>query len=107
MSYRDTLKNIVKFSKREFKEKKPSSLQILRVKSKSILKRGMLPSLNIKQVQGIFFLAVLDYNVHLRIYFFNRDGQLIGGENFEKKTPLMRKLTKETTVEYKLPKESS
>ncbi|MFX1381671.1 MAG: hypothetical protein ACFFBP_04440 [Promethearchaeota archaeon] len=105
MSHRDVLKNIVKFSKKEYNEKKPLSLQLLRVKSKSVLKRGMLPNLNIKQVQGIFFLVVLDYKEYLRIYFFNREGQLLGGENIDKSPILMKKLKKETTSEYKLPKQ--
>ncbi len=104
MNQRDILKNIVKFGKKEFSEKRPISLQVLRIKSKSVLKRGMLPNLNIKQIHGIFFLVVLDYKEYFRIYFFNRNGELAGGENLRKTANLMKKLSKETNLEYKLPK---
>ena len=106
MSNREVLKSIIKFGKREFNQKKPLSLKVLRVKSKSILKRGMLPNLNIKQIQGIYFIVVLDYKASIRIYFFNNAGQMLKGENFEKSPRLMKKIEKETRLEYKLPKES-
>ncbi len=107
MNQRDIVKNIIKFGKREFNEKKPLSLQIFRVKSKNILKLGMLPNLTIKQISGIFFLVVLDYGKDLRIYYFNREGHLIRGENVEKTPTLIKSLTKETNLEYKLPKKRS
>ena len=68
MSHREVLKNVVKFGKREFAEKKPLTLKDLRIKSKSILKRGMLPSLNVKQIGMVHFLIVADYNDYFRIY---------------------------------------
>jgi len=54
MSQRKVPKNIIQFGKREFKEKKPLSVEILRVKSKTILTRGVLPSLSIKQIKGYY-----------------------------------------------------
>ena len=105
MSSREVLKNIVKFGKREYSEKKPSNLRVLRVKSKSILKRGMLPNLNIKQIKGSHFIVVADYADYIRIYSFDRNGILLGGENVEKTEKLMKLLLKGTTLEYHLPKE--
>ena len=54
MSQRKVLKDIIQFGKREFKEKEPLSVEILRVKSKTILTRGVLPSLSIKQIKGYY-----------------------------------------------------
>jgi len=105
MSHREVLKNIVKFGRREYKEKRPLTLKILRVKSKSVLTRGMLPSLNIRQIQGTHFIILADYKEYLRIYSFSRNGQLLGGENIEKKPKLLKELSKNTKLEYHLPKE--
>ena len=104
MSQREALKKVTKFGKREYAEKKPLSLKVLRVKSKSILKRGILPSLNIKQIQGTFFIIIADYGDYLRIYSFGRDGQLFGGENIEKNPKFMKELTNSTALAYHLPK---
>ena len=40
MSQRKVLKDIIQFGKREFKKKKPLSVEILRAESKTILTRG-------------------------------------------------------------------
>ena len=107
MSSRDVLKNIIKFGKREYREKKPLSLKILRVKSSSVFKRGMLPNLNIKQIKGAQFIIVADYNEYLRIYSFNRNGTLLGGENFKKTQKFTKKLSKATVLEHHLPRETN
>jgi len=74
MSHRKVLKDIIQFGKREFKGKKPLSVEILKVKSKTILTRGVLPSLSIKQVKGAKYLVVTDYKEFFRIYSFTSSG---------------------------------
>jgi len=105
MSQRKVLKDIIQFGKREFKEKKPLSVEILRVKSKTILTRGVLPSLSIKQVKGAKYLVVADYKEFFRIYSFTSSGELLDGQNLEKTAKLSKKLKKGTVKEYTLPKE--
>ncbi len=105
MSHRKVLKEIIQFGKREFKEKKPLSVEILRVKSKTILTRGILPSLSIKQVKGARYLVVADYKEFFRVYPFTSSGVLLGGQNLEKTTKLLKALKKGTAKEYLLPKE--
>ncbi len=102
---REVLKSVIKFGRREYSEKKPLTLKILRVKSKSILKRGLLPSLNIKQIRGTFFIIVSDYGDYFRIYSFGKNGQLFGGENIEKNPKTLKEILKATSLEYHLPKE--
>lgn len=104
MSYRNTLKNIVKFAKREYAEKKPLSLQVSRVKSKTIISRGLLPSLNLKQIKGTFYVITLEYNDYFRIYSFDKKGKLIGGENLNKENKLIKEISKATTIQYSLPR---
>jgi len=105
MNQRKVLKNIIQFGKREFNEKKPLSLEILRVKSKAILKLGFLPSLKINQLGMVRYLIVADYKEYLRIYSFALDGLNLGGENLEKTPRLLKTLKKGTVKEYSLPKE--
>ena len=105
MSQRKVLKDIIQFGKREFKEKKPLSVEILRVKSKTILTRGVLPSLSVKQVKGSKYLVVADYQEFFRIYPFTSSGVLLGGQNLEKTAKLLKILKKGTVKEYTLPKE--
>ncbi len=104
MSQRKVLKDIILFGKREFKEKKPISVEILRVKSKTILTRGVLPSLSVKQVKGAKYLVVADYREIFRIYSFSIAGKLLGGQNLEKTAKLLKTLKKGTVKEYALPK---
>ncbi|MHA1148090.1 MAG: hypothetical protein ACTSR8_07565 [Promethearchaeota archaeon] len=104
ISEREVLKIIVQFGKREYKEKKPKSLRIYRIKSKSILKRGMLPNLSIKQIGLIHYLIVLDYIDNLRIYLFARDGHQLGGQNIDKTQDFLKELQKSTSLQYHLPK---
>jgi len=104
MSQRKVLKEIIQFGKREFKEKKPLSVEILRVKSKTVLTRGVLPSLSVKQIKGARFLVIADYKEFFRIYFFSIAGKLLGGQNLEKTARLLKTLKKGTIKEYTLPK---
>ncbi len=105
MNQKKILKNIIQFGKREFKEKKPLSLEILRVKSKTILTRGVLPSLSIKQVKGAKYLVVANYKESFRVYSFTSTGKLLSGQNIEKTAKLLKILKKGTVKEYTLPKE--
>ena len=105
MSHREVLKNVIKYGKREFAEKKPLTLKVLRMKSKSILTRGLLPSINIKQIGVVQFIVVAEYTEDIRIYSFNREGQLLGGENIDKNPKFLKELAKSTNLEYHLPKE--
>lgn len=85
MSQRKVLKDIIWFGKREFNDKKPLTLEIRRVKSKTVLTIGSLPSKLRKQRKGAKYLVVADYKDFFRIYFFTSNGVLLGGENLEKK----------------------
>jgi len=104
MSQRKVLKEIIQFGRREFKEKKPLSVDILRVKSKTILTRGVLPSLSVKQIKGAKFLVIADYKEFFRVYPFTTSGVLLGGQNLEKTVKLLKTLKKGTVKEYTLPK---
>jgi hypothetical protein len=105
MAQRHALGNIVKFAKREYQEKKPSLVQVLKVKNKSILTKGVLPSLQMfEKPFQIFFLVVSEYSDSLRLYYFDRNGSIISGANFDKSAKLLKELSKNTTKAYQIPK---
>jgi len=104
MIHRNVLKNILKFGKREFYEKKPLSLEIRKVNSKTILTRGILPSLNIQQIKGTFYIILVEYTENIRIYSFSQNGTLLGGENLINDPVVIKKILASTKLKYHLKK---
>jgi len=99
---RTALKEIVKFAKREFREKRPQNVRVLRVKDEKILSiGGPIPAITIKESQTPYYIVVLDYGDMYRLYNFRKDGTLIGGENIEKTSDKMKIIEKSTKTEYK------
>jgi hypothetical protein len=103
MSDRGVLKRIIQFGKHEFSTKRPASLKVLLVKSKSVSAFGFLPNFVLREHGPIHYLVVLDYKEHLRIYFFNHNGMNFGAKNFEKDDKLLQDLPKATVLKYSLP----
>ncbi len=102
---RTALKEIVKFAKREFREKKPQNVRVLRVKDEKILSiGGPIPAITIKESQIPYCIVALDYGDIYRLYNFRKDGTLIGGENVEKASDKMKKIEKSTKTEYIIPR---
>lgn len=104
MDSRHILKNLVQFAKREYDEKRPKLVQVLRVKSKTLLTRGVLPSLQIRQIGAISFIITADYSDILRIYFFDHSGILLYGDNIELTAKNVKNIEKSTKLEYQFPK---
>ena len=102
---RTALKEVVKFAKREFREKKPGGARVLRVKDEVVFsKGGPIPSITVKQTQIPYYLVVLDYGDIYRLYKFKKDGELFQGENVEKNSGRMKEIEKSTRLEYSIPK---
>ena len=102
---RVALKEVVKFARREFREKKPQNVRVLRVKDEKIVSfGGPFPVLSIKAAQIPFYIVVLNYGDMYRLYNFGKDGTLIGGENVEKNSDKMKKIEKSTKTEYIIPR---
>jgi len=104
MDSRHILKNLVQFAKREYDEKRPKLVQVLRVKSKTLLTRGILPSLQIRQVGAISFIITADYSDIFRIYYFDHSGKLLYGDNIEPTAKVVKNIEKSTKLEYQFPK---
>jgi len=96
-------KQLIQFGKREYREKKPLKLTISRVRDKTVFKRGFMPSLIIKQHELIQYVIIAEYDVMLRLYLFTPTGILLGAENIEKNSILLKNLMKSSGVLYTIP----
>ena len=102
---RNALKEVVKFAKKEYREKKPLNARVLRVKDKRIYSRGgPFPSISISKAQIPYYMVILEYKDEYRIYNFTKDGLLVNGENFEKTSKKMEQIEKSTRLEYAIRK---
>ena len=103
LSERTALKEVVKFAKKEFREKKPLTGSVLRVKDvQKVTRGGPLPQHVIKESHNRYYVVLLDYGENFRVYNFSKTGILINGETIEKNSDKITLLEKSTKVEYKL-----
>ncbi|MEJ2293765.1 MAG: hypothetical protein P8Y23_03265 [Candidatus Lokiarchaeota archaeon] len=102
-SQRKISKELIHFGQREYREKKPIQVKVLRIKDATIFKRGVFPSLVIKQSQTIQYVVVAEYIDISRVYLFNSKGILIGAENIEKESQVFERLTKASKKLYHIP----
>lgn len=98
------LKQLIKSARREFSEKRPLNIKILKIKDRTILKKGILPSLVIKQHQAIQFIVLVEYFDQFRIYLFSLKGILLEGKNLSKESPDISKILSSSQKLYQIPK---
>ncbi len=104
MEPRDAFKKVVHFANWEYEQKRPKTVKVLRLKSKSTITLGVLPEFQMRTIGPIIYLVVSDQGDELMIYFFNRNGNRTGGQHYEPTPQLLKKLHKSTIVKYQLPK---
>jgi hypothetical protein len=100
---RKVSKELLRFGKREYREKRPIKVKILRIKDTATFKRGLLPTLVVKQRQAIQYVIITEYFEKNRIYLFSSNGILMGAENIENKSPVLEKLNKASKILYHIP----
>ncbi len=98
------LKPLLEFLKQEFREKRPKGIDLVLVKQRAILTRGILPDLQIRAYPGSRHLVVEDLGTEYRVYFFAENGIMAGGVNVPSDSPWLFKLWKGSRVLYHLPK---
>ncbi len=104
ISGRKVLKEIVKFGKKEYREKKPSNIKILRIKDETVFIKGEpFKRIIIAKTSHPHYLVQVEYDKDLRIYFFSKTGVLLGGENFDITPKLIKIIEKNTIKEYSIP----
>ncbi len=98
------LKPLLEFLKQEFREKRPKGIDLVLVKQRAILTRGVLPDLQIRAYPGSRHLVVEDLGTEYRVYFFAENGIMAGGVNVPSDSPWLFKLWKGSRILYHLPK---
>ncbi|MFW9818140.1 MAG: hypothetical protein ACFFE5_00915 [Candidatus Thorarchaeota archaeon] len=102
---RKVVKELIFFAKREFREKKPLAVQVLRRKSEQIYTiGGPLKEFSMKRVEGAFYLLVVEYKEEYRIYYYSKEGKLLEAKNLEKNLKLQHEIQKSTIREFQLGK---
>ena len=96
-------KELIHFGIREYREKKPIQVKVLRIKDSTSFKRGIFPSLVIKQSQAIQYVVIAEYIDISRVYFFNSKGILIGAENMENESSNLERLARASKKLYYIP----
>ncbi|MFW9948164.1 MAG: hypothetical protein ACFFDX_15170 [Candidatus Odinarchaeota archaeon] len=96
-------KELIQFGKREYREKKPLKLAIFRVRDKMIFKRGFTPKIIIKQHDLIQYVILAEYDINLRLYLFTQNGILLGANNIDKNSILLKDLMKSSKILYRIP----
>ena len=100
---RKVLQEIVKFAKREYREKQSSNVKVLRIKDETIFRKGEpFKRISIAKSSHPHYLVLVVYDKNLRIYFFSKSGVLLGGENYEKTSKLVNMINKNTVKEYNI-----
>ncbi|MHA1931428.1 MAG: hypothetical protein ACW96X_02750 [Promethearchaeota archaeon] len=103
LTERNALKEVVKFAKKEFREKRPLTGKVLRVKDiKKVTIGGPLSQHAVKEPHIKNYVVLLDYGENYRVYNFSKTGILMNGETIEKNSDKIKLLLKSTKVEYKL-----
>lgn len=98
------LKDVVRFAKREYKQKKPSNIKVLRAKKEIVFsKGGPIPSITVKKNQIPPYIVALDYDDVFRFYYFSKHGVLQAGENVEKDTKKAKTILKFTKTVFSIP----
>lgn len=100
-----TLKKVVRFAKREFREKRPLSVIIYRIKSQKVFSKGFRNSVRISKAPLSKFIVAVEHKDHVRIYFFTTKGILFSGQNIGKTDKQLKILQKQGKVHYKIQKE--
>lgn len=102
MGNRSALKFLKQFSEEEFYEKKAEEVYVKRVKMESSMRWGQFPSTRVKKIEGTHFLVCVIHNNRMRVYFFSKNAQMMGAEDYEgeEKAQIWEKIDKKTKTVF-------
>ncbi len=84
MVRREVPKELMRFVRREVKEKSADWGELRRVKRHVILKKGLpnVPNLVLQSDSGLSYLVIIQWRKELRLYLFDSDGKMLHGHSF-------------------------
>lgn len=106
MNPKKVVKSLIFFAKREFSQKRPLKVRVLRVKNAAMFtKGGPLKVLNVQKAPDALYLVLVEYKEELRIYYYSKEGRPLGAQNFDRDQTLVEKLQKATVNEFEFQKQ--
>ena len=104
MEPRSVLKALREFAKRELKEKRARHVYVRRVKMKSLMRRGRLPDLRIRILEGTHYLVCVLYDDGLRVHYISGEGLPLGASEFrrDEKREIWREISRGTKTVFHL-----
>ena len=103
MENRKATKEIASFAKMQWKQTKPKTVEVRRVKDEKSIAFGF-PPVVIKTRAPIKFAVCVEFSEVLRIYHFSSTGQLLSAKNFEPPFEIRNEIEKKSSLILKLPK---
>ena len=84
MVHREVKKELMKFVRREVKEKGADWGELRRIKRHVVLKKGLpsVPSLIINTDAGLSYMAIIYSKREIRLYLFESEGQMLHGQSY-------------------------
>jgi hypothetical protein len=105
MEPRSVHKLLREFARRELREKKADRVYIRRVKMESMLRRGWLPDIMVREISGIHYLVCVFSGGSMRMYYFGKNGETLGAGDFtgEEKDKMWSNILEKTKSVFRLP----
>ena len=103
MENRKAVKEVVSFAKKCFKQTKPKSLEVRRVKDEKVTEFGF-PPVVLRSKARVKYVACADYSDQLRVYIFSNSGQSLGAKNYDKPFDIKSEITKKSNLIAKFPR---
>ena len=103
MENRKAVKEVVSFAKKCFKQTKPKSLEVRRVKDEKVSEFGF-PPVVLKSKATVKYIVCADYIEQLRVYFFSNSGQSLGAKNYGKPNDIKSEIAKNSNLITKFPR---
>ena len=84
MVHREVKKELMKFVRREVKEKGAEWGELRRIKRQVVIKKGLpsVPSLVINTDAGLSYMALIRWRKEARLYLFDAEGSMLHGHSF-------------------------
>ena len=102
MENRKVVKGIALFAKMQWKQTKPKTVEVRRVKDKKTIGFGFPPAVLLTRAP-IKFVVCVEFSDVLRIYHFSRTGQLVSAKNFERPFEIRNEVVQKSKLVFKLP----
>ena len=103
MENRKAIKEIASFARKCFKQTRPKSLDVRRVKDQKVMEFGF-PPVVLKSKARVKYVACADYGEQLRVYFFSSSGQSLGAKNYDKSNDIKNEIAKKSNLITKFPR---